>query len=228
MKAIAYIRVSTEEQAAEGVSLDAQDRAVRAYAAMRGMELTEVVIDPGVSAGKPLADREGGRRVLEAVRRRKVDAVVAYKLDRLFRDCADCLTVTRQWDHAAISLHLIDLGGQSIDTSTAMGRFFLTVMAGAAEMERNLIRERTSSAMQFMRSRNEYTGGNAPYGWDLTADGALVANEAEGQVITEARALHDSGLSLRAVAGQLAARGYRPRSGKGFHASQIRNMVKAA
>ena len=58
--AIAYVRVSTEEQAAEGVSIDAQVAAVRAYATLRGLELVDVVIDAGVSAGKPLADRVGG------------------------------------------------------------------------------------------------------------------------------------------------------------------------
>lgn len=77
---------------------------------MRGLELFEVIIDAGVSAGKPLAAREGGRRVLELVRARKVNAVVALKLDRLFRNCADCLTVISGWDKAAVALHLVDLG----------------------------------------------------------------------------------------------------------------------
>lgn len=227
MRAIAYVRVSTEEQASEGVSLEAQERAVRAYTEMRGVELVDVVVDAGVSAGKPLSDREGGRQVLEAVKRGKAEAVVSFKLDRLFRDCQDALGVTKAWDRAGAALHLVDLGGQSIDTSTAMGRFFLTVMAGAAELERNMIRERTSSAMQHMRAQHAYTGGRAPYGWALTDAGDLVENEAEQRVITEARELRASGLTLRAVAQQLAARGYRPRTGKTWHASQIRNMVKA-
>ena len=59
---------------------------------------------------------------------------VQTKLDRLFRNCQDCLQVTALWDRLGISLHLIDLGGQAIDTSSAMGRFFLTVMGGAAEI----------------------------------------------------------------------------------------------
>lgn len=85
---VGYVRVSTEEQAAEGVSLDAQEAALRAYSAMRGLTLVEVVIDAGVSAGKPLSSREGGRRVLDLVKRGKVGAVIAWKLDRLFRDRA--------------------------------------------------------------------------------------------------------------------------------------------
>jgi DNA invertase Pin-like site-specific DNA recombinase len=119
------------------VSLEAQESAMRAYCRMRGLEIVEMVRDGGVSAGKPLADREGGKRVLKLVHNHKVKGVIAWKLDRLFRDCSDCLLVTRRWDKQGVSLHLIDLGGQAVDTSSAMGRFFLTVIAGVAELERN-------------------------------------------------------------------------------------------
>jgi DNA invertase Pin-like site-specific DNA recombinase len=146
--AIGYVRVSTEEQARDGISLDQQTQAVRAYARMRGLELADVIADEGISAGKSLSARPGGAAILVAVRRQDAGAVVAYKLDRLFRDCADCLTVTRTWDGLGAPLHLVDLGGQAVDTSSAMGRFFLTVMAGAAELEHNQIRERTSAAMR--------------------------------------------------------------------------------
>ena len=120
---------------------------------MRGLSLVEVVIDAGISAGKPLATPEGGQRLLELVRTKQVSSVVALKLDRLFRNAADCLYTVESWDKAGIAMHLVDIGGASVDTSSAMGRFFLTVMAGAAEMERNQIRERTSMAMQHMKQR---------------------------------------------------------------------------
>ena len=94
VSAVAYVRVSTEEQAVAGVSLEAQVAAVRAYALLRGLDLVDVVVDAGVSAGKPLADRAGGAVVLDLVKRRKVQAVIAVKLDRVFRNAGDCLTVT--------------------------------------------------------------------------------------------------------------------------------------
>lgn len=225
---VAYVRVSTEEQATEGVSLAAQEEAAHAYCTLRGLDLAELVIDAGVSAGKPLAERPGGARVLALVSSRKVAGVVAFKLDRLFRDAGDCLTVTRGWDGMGAALHLIDLGGQSIDTSTAAGRFFLTVMAGAAEMERNLIRERTSAAMAHKRSRREYTGGRVPYGWSVSADGVhLEPVEAEQAVVRVARELSKAGLSLRAVGAQLAARGVLPRTGGTWHASQVQVLLGA-
>jgi len=224
-KAICYVRVSTQEQASEGVSLEAQEASVRAYCMMRGLEVVEVVIDAGVSAGKPLERREGGRRVLEMVKWGKVGAVVAFKLDRLFRDCADCLSVTRTWDRKDVALHLIDMGGQAIDTSTAMGRFFLTVMAGAAEMERNLIRERTAAALAHKAAKGERVG-QVPYGY--RADGAMLVEEpAEQSIIRIVVNWRTDGHSIRDIARILNENGV-PARGSKWHATTVARMLKRA
>lgn len=227
-RAVAYVRVSTEEQATEGVSLEAQIASVRAYAQLRGLELVEVVVDAGVSAGKPLASRAGGQTVLELVRSKRVGAVIAIKLDRLFRNASDCLAVTGVWDRAGVALHLIDLGGQAIDTSTAMGRFFLTVMAGAAEMERNLISERTRTALRFKQTKDERTGG-IPYGCTLADDGVhLDSNAAEVRTLEMIRSLHYiGGLSIRAIAAELNAQGIAAR-GTRWHHTTVARLLKAA
>ena len=225
-KAIAYIRVSTEEQATEGVSIEAQEQAIKAYCTLRKLELVELVVDAGVSAGKALSKREGGNRVLQAVRKGEVDSVVSYKLDRLFRDCADCLDVTRIWDKNGTSLHLLDLGGQAVDTSSAMGRFFLTVMAGAAELERNQIRERTSAAMQHKIKKGEYTGGRVPFGFTLAADGiTLEENQDEQEIRQLVQSLRSDGLSLRKIAQELQDRGYKTKTGKNWHPQQIARIA---
>jgi site-specific DNA recombinase len=226
--AVAYVRVSTEEQAIEGVSLEAQQEKIRAYCTMRNLDLVDMVIDAGVSAGKPLASRNGGAQVLDAVRRRKAGAIVALKLDRLFRNCADCLNVIEGWDKAGIALHLVDLGGQAVDTSSAMGRFFITVMAGAAELERNQVRERTSMAMRHKAARGEYIGGHAPLGHRLQEDGTLAAVDVEQEALALARELHGRGLSLREVSKALAEGGHVNRKGKPFHSQQVSRMVSAA
>lgn len=227
-RAVAYIRVSTNEQADEGVSMAAQEARIRAYCTLRGLDLVAVVIDAGVSAGKPMHTREGGSRVLGLVASGEVDSVVAFKLDRLFRDCCDCLDVTKAWDKRGVSLHLLDLGGQAVDTSTAIGRFFLTVMAGAAELERNQIRERTAAAMAHMKAEGLYTGGRVPYGHRLSADGStLEEDENEQAVIREARILRAAGLSLRAVAVELDRRGFVSRTGKVYAAEQIKLILAA-
>jgi site-specific DNA recombinase len=226
--AIAYVRVSTEEQVTEGVSVEAQIAAVRAYATLRGLELVDVVVDAGVSAGKPLADRVGGAIVLDAVKRRKVRAVVAVKLDRVFRNAGDCLTTTEGWDRAGVALHLVDMGGQAIDTSSAMGRFFLTVMAGAAEMERNLIRERTTSAMAHKRSKGERVGA-VPYGFTLATDGVtLEPHDDEQRALALIQTLRAGGMSVRAIVDHLEAHGVGARGTRWHQTTVTRLLARAA
>jgi len=225
--AVAYIRVSTDEQATEGVSLAAQEAALRAYATFRGLEL-RIVVDAGVSAGKPLAARPGGAAVLRMVARREVSVVAAFKLDRLFRDCADCLATVREWDTAGVALHLLDLGGQALDTSSAMGRFFLTVMAGAAELERNQIRERTRTALAHKRDNGDHLGG-VPFGFALAEDGChLVEDDDEQAIVALVRSYRAEGLSIRTIAARLneekpaAARGAR------WHPTTVARMLRGA
>jgi site-specific DNA recombinase len=227
-KVAGYVRVSTEEQSREGISLDAQRARIAAYCTMRGLELVELVEDPGVSASKALRARAGGQRLLELLRRRRISGVVAFKLDRLFRNCADCLANVEVWDRAGVGLHLLDLGGSAIDTSSAMGKFVLTVMAGAAELERNQISERTSAVLRHKADRGEYTGGAPPFGFRLGEDGArLVEDPGEQAVARRARELRAQGASLRAIAAQLAAEGMTSRSGGRFAVVQIQRLLAA-
>jgi site-specific DNA recombinase len=229
-RAIGYCRVSTQEQAEQGISLDAQEARIRAYATMRGLELADVIIDAGVSAGKyTLAEREGGRRVLAAVRNRTVRHIIALKLDRLFRNTIDCLTTAQAWDKAGVSCHLIDMGGASIDTASAMGRMFLTMAAGFAEMERNLTAERTTAALSRKREKAERIGC-LPYGKALDADGVhLIDHPAEQAVIATVRALRAEGLSYRAIAGELTRLGLVNRVGGRFlHTQVVRILEEAA
>jgi DNA invertase Pin-like site-specific DNA recombinase len=225
--AICYVRVSTDEQATTGHSLDAQEAACRAYCALRGFTVSAVVVDAGVSGGTPLASRPGGAQALtELTRRNGPRHVVCVKLDRAFRSAADCLQVTGEWDRRGVSLHLTDLGGQAVDTSSAMGRFMLTVLAGAAELEKNLIGERTAAAMGAMKAAGKYTGGRAPFGRMVADDGVTLTDcPAEQATIAEARRLREQGLSLRKVAAELAAQGMTTRGGKPFDANAIADIT---
>lgn len=223
--AVIYVRVSTEEQARKGISLDHQTKLARNYAAFKDMKVIEVITEKGVSGSKPLGDREGGQRLVELVHLPEVNAVISYKLDRLFRDAADCLTVTKAWDEMGADLHLVDIGGQPIDTSSAMGRFFLTVMAGVAEMERNLIIERTRATMQHMKSQGKLVG-SVPYGSRLDEDGETLHDDPEEQeVIRRARKLRKKGLSLMKISKQLQKKGFLSRTEKPFYAQQISRML---
>ena len=105
-KAIAYVRCSTHEQADSGLGLHAQAERIRAYCTMRKLELVELITDAGVSGGRPLASREGGDGLLTLIGKRKADAVVMLKLDRMFRNAGDCLTTVEQWERSSKRLRL--------------------------------------------------------------------------------------------------------------------------
>src|SRR6185295_6880917 len=100
-----------------------------------GMTSVVVLADEGISASKPLDSRPRGQELTALVRSGSVRAIVGTKLDRLFRDTVDCLSTVEEWSRRDVALHLLDLGGQSIDTSSATGEFFLTLLAGLAQME---------------------------------------------------------------------------------------------
>jgi DNA invertase Pin-like site-specific DNA recombinase len=211
MKAIAYVRASTDEQE---ITLAVQAEKIAAYCTMRGLELAEVIQDAGVSGSVALKDRPAGQRIAEALRRHGAVHVVALKLDRLFRDAADALAQTKAWDKA----------GGAVDTSSPMGRMMLTMLAGFAEFERALIAERTAAALAHKRARGEYTGGRAPYGHRLEA-GELVQDTGEQAVIAAARRLKAAGLSLRTIAAELHRAGMVARNGHVFTATQVQRMV---
>lgn len=227
--AVGYIRVSTDEQAREGVSLEAQEARLRAYCTLTGLELVALVREEGVSGSKPLASRPGGSQLLAAMLEHGASHVVALKLDRLFRDAADALTVTRAWDAEGVAMHLVDMGGQTVNTASAMGRMFLTMMAAFAELERNLISERTRAALDHKRSKGE-TVSRAPRGLRIAGTRLEADPESDGLALyRRAHELRSAGLTYAAVAEHLTAEGFRPKrrdAGPRMAASVVRYMLQ--
>src|SRR5579871_2418172 len=126
-RALCYVRVSTLEQSKFGFSLDAQEQRLRAYCQVAGLEVVDLIREEGVSASIPLAKRPAGAKLLDGLRDAiggGIGHVVCLKLDRLFRDAEDALRQTKAWDKAGIALHLVDMGGHSLNTGSAMGRMF--------------------------------------------------------------------------------------------------------
>ena len=219
------MRVSTDEQANEGFSITAQQDRIQSYAQLRNLDLLDVVIDAGVSGAKPLSSRDGGARLLNLVNARMAGGIVAWKLDRVFRNASDCLAMTSLWDKRNVNLHLIDLGGQPVDTSSAMGRFFLTVMAGVAELERNQISERTRMTLASKRSRNEYVGV-VPYGFSLDEKNSrLIPNPNECRALRRMKQLRKRGFSLRKVVAKLNDEGV-PARGERWYLGTVARLLQ--
>lgn len=222
MKAIGYVRVSTEEQCREGVSLQMQVDKVKAYCSLNDMELVEIIEDAGISA-KNITGRPGFQRALDAVYGGAADALVVYKLDRAFRSTKDALAVAEKLNKQGKALHSIT---EKLDTTSAIGEFFFTLMASLAQMERKLIGERTKAALQSKRDRGEKLGGDVPYGFRVREGSVcLEEDKMEQKVISEARELRALGCSFRRTAQLLNDEGYRTKRGCAWTGVQVARIV---
>lgn len=227
MRAAGYCRVSSQEQT-EGTSLKAQEDQIRAYAVMKGIEIVAVLVEAGVSGGKPLAARPEGERLAEMVRSGEVEAVIITKLDRGFRSASDCLNCVEAWERRHVSLHILNLGGTTIDTGLPAGKFFITVMAGAAELERNMIRERCNEGRKIRRAQGCRVG-EVPFGYSLGADGRrLVENSEEQQALSLIWSLKARGSSLRVIADELNRRQLKAKKGGTWTYGQVQSVLRRA
>jgi DNA invertase Pin-like site-specific DNA recombinase len=223
-KAVCYLRVSTEEQGRGGVSLALQEEKLLAYCQLTGLEAVAVIREEGVSGSKALGTRPGGADLLKLVTGKEVKHVVALKLDRVFRDAVDALNQTRAWDKAGVALHLVDMGGQTINTASAMGRFFLNMMAGFAELERNLIAERTSTALNHKKAHRE-AYSPTPYGYDREGD-ALAVNPREQETVAKIKGWRRAGWTLRRIVEELNRLGIPTKRGGAWHPCTVRYILQ--
>ena len=222
MNAVGYIRVSTEDQAKEGVSLDNQRQKIKSYCQLKDLTLEKIIKDSGISAKN--LNRPGVQKVITMARKKEIDAVVVFKLDRIFRSTVDAIETTKMFDKMGISFHSIF---ETLDTKSAMGRLFFTLTAALAEMERRIIGERTKEALAYKRSRNEKTGGDIPYGFNLTENRLLVENEDEQGVIRLIHRLKQQGLSLRKISKKLEQEGFKTKRGNGhWHPQTVSAILK--
>jgi len=227
MKAAGYCRVSSQEQI-EGTSLKGQEDQIRSYASMKGLDLVAVLVDGGISGSRPLATRPEGSRLTEMVDSGAVQAVVICKLDRGFRSASDCLNSIEGWERRKVSLHILNLGGTTIDTGTSTGKFFITIMAGAAELEKNLTRERCNEGRKARRAAGRRLG-EVPYGFSLASDGkTLVKCGEEQEAITLALDLRGQGYSASGIAAELNHRGIRTKKGSAWTHKQVIRLLKRA
>lgn len=219
---IGYTRVSSDGQAQDGVSLEAQEAKIRLYAEFADGELLAVFCDAGVSGFR--ADRRP--EFLAAVDRacREKATLVVYSLSRFARHTREGLELIERLTRAGADLVSLS---ERIDTTTAAGKMMVTMLLGFAQMERDLASERTTMALAHKKAKGERVG-QVPYGWQVAADGvALVADPEEQAMIADARELRAAGLSLRKIGDRLAERGLLPRTGGQWHAETVKALLAA-
>jgi DNA invertase Pin-like site-specific DNA recombinase len=223
--AIGYIRVSSEEQADSGLGLEAQRQRIRAYCELKGLSLTTIFEDAGISGGKALSTRPAGSQLIAEAQKNKPILVVA-KFDRLFRSVADAAQTIADFEKKGIELAAISEG---FDMGSPYGRAMAQMASVFAELERAMIRERTKAAMNVKRARHERMSHQVPFGWDEGPGGVLVTNESEQRTIAWMKKVRRQGKSLRQIATILNDHGVEPKRAKRWlHTSVLRILARTA
>lgn len=210
---VGYVRVSSQEQASFGVSLDAQREKIIAYARLYELDLLAIIDDAPASA-KTLK-RPGIQSVMATLRRGEAQGLLIAKVDRLTRSLRDWQQLLDEFfgERAGRRGRLLFSVADSINTKTAMGRLSLNMSMAFSEFERDIIGERTRDALQFKIGKGERVG-KVRFGYKLADDGkTLLPEPAEQRAIALMGALRAEGMTLRGIAEELTLAGFRTREG---------------
>jgi DNA invertase Pin-like site-specific DNA recombinase len=222
-QAAIYGRSSTDKQEQ---SIDAQQSRMLAWANANDftIEPSAVFLEDDTSGSIPFAQRPKGRMLLALLREGRIRHVIVPKIDRLGRSAMDVLNTIDHLTKAGIRTHIIDLGGQHFDTGSAIGGMIIAVLAYAAQMELERIRERIQTVLDHKASKSELIG-TVPYGFDAIETGEvtgkgvkvrrLVPNETEVQWLRQMAAWRQQGLSYSRIARHLNELGVPTKTGGG-------------
>lgn len=219
--AIAYLRVSTDEQT---LGMEAQRNAVTGWAERNGVTIAAWCEDLGVSGGSELEDRPGLLEALHLVRALKAGCLIAHKADRIARSVYVAECVRRDLVRAGSGLALVE----GVTGEEPMQKLMATLADGFAEYERKVIGARTKAALAVKRSKGEKTGGSAPYGFRKAADGFhLEPCPIEYPAFQRVLELRRAGMGAVKIARVLEAEGWKPR-GKRWEPASIHRFATAA
>ena len=222
MRAAIYLRVSTDEQNESGLGLASQEERCRALILAKGWELAGIYRDGGVSGTMDPKDRPESGRMLVDAQAGAFDLIVVLKLDRLARRAEWIHRTLRELDEAGIGFTSVS---EPVDTSSAMGKAFLGISAVFAELERNLIAERTRAALGVKKTRGERLG--TPHLGIRVHEGAAITVPEEVETVTRIQALRAQGRSLRQIVAQLEGEGRKTKRGGKWAPNTVSYILKA-
>ena len=204
-----YTRVSTEDQAKEGFSLDAQRERLEAFCKARDWEIAATYVDDGHS-GRDVRRPAYQRMMAE---REKWDTILVIKMDRIHRNSRHFMEMMEslgEWEKDFVS------ATESLDTTTAMGRFVMDIIQRIAQLESEQIGERVYMGMsQKAKVGPGVLGFPAPLGYDLQ-EGQLRVNAKEAPIVREIFAMSLAGKTMEEIGQVLNARHILTKTGRGW------------
>lgn len=220
MKVATYVRVSTDEQAKEGFSIPAQRERLRAFCESQGWEIVEEYIEEGWSA-KDL-DRPQMQRLLKDIKKGNIDIVLVYRLDRLTRSVLDLYLLLQTFEKYNVAFRSAT---EVYDTSTAMGRLFITLVAALAQWERENLAERVKFGIEQMIDEGKKPGGHSPYGYKFDKDFNCTIIEDEANTVRMIYRMYCDGYGYHSIAKRLNELGIKPRIAKEWNHNSVRDIL---
>lgn len=215
-----YIRVSTREQVVEGFSIDAQKENLVNYCKSQGWKDYRFYVDEGISAKD--TDRPQLQLLMQHIKEKKIDMILVYRLDRFTRSVSDLYQMLDTIDQYGCTFKSAT---EMYDTSSAMGRMFIGLVALLAQWERENIGERIEVAL-VERARQLKTIGLAPYGFRIE-DEKYVINEEQAPTLRAVLQSIFEGMTINAVSVELNQKGAKPpQSGGRWYPSTLRNILR--
>ena len=224
-KIYGYIRVSTNNQVENGMSLKEQQRQVELYGEVNKMKVDTIFTERGVSASVELRKRPRGSVLLDVVK--DGDVIICSKLDRMFRSVLDGLQVLKELKARNIELHFIDLGGNT--TTNGIGQLVFTIMSSFAEMERNRLGERIRDTKRSQMKEDVYTGGPVGFGYvleNINENNYLLEQPEEQELIKKMKKMKKDGLSFRKISEAINKEPYMKKNEKSLSHQAISNILK--
>lgn len=216
-RAAIYARVSTDEQT-KGFSLQSQVEQLKIYLERKGYTEIEVFIDDGYS-GKDF-NRPNIQRLIRNLS--SFDAIAVWKVDRLSRNNEQVLSLINNYLKPFDKKLLISTC--DIDSSTANGYMFISLLGTFAEYERTQIIERVSSGMK-KRAENGRWNGGIILGYD-TKEGELLINEYESSIVKEIFELRASGNGYKSIVNHINTKGLKTKKGKAFGINSVKTILE--
>jgi len=228
VRVVAYLRVSTDKQADEGLGLEVQELAIRRWARQSGHRIVQVCTDAGVSGSNGLEGRGDLPVALELLSEGRAQGFVVYRLDRLARDLVlqeQLLMEIRRMGAEVFST----AGGEQEylrdDPDDPSRRLIRQILGAVYDYERGMIRLRLRRGRQRKADKGGYAGGRPPFGY-TAAGGELVPHPQEQAVLDQVQGLRDQGASLRELAALLQESGVANKSGGvRWHPTQVARLL---
>jgi DNA invertase Pin-like site-specific DNA recombinase len=227
MRLVAYLRVSTDRQAEQGLGLDVQRQTIQRWAREGRHRVVLWAVDEGVSGSNGLETRDALPEAVEALRSRQAEGLVVYRLDRLARDLIIQETLLGQFQRLGAQVFSCSAAENAVmgdDEDDPTRRMVRVILGAVSEFERSMIRLRLRNGRRRKAERGGFAYGSPPLGFKAEQR-ELVPVESEQAVLARISDLYRQGLSLRGIAERLDSEGFSPKRGGSWHSETIRRIV---